>query len=181
MKQIEKSHTIFNVTQTEEICFHQSDLIQLFPFGLSVTHDGGRPFLLLKDDKGIHTLPVAINPLEAGMALSQSDQTRLPTTPHRLSAMMLKSLEIELLQCVFVQIKGAHQYVRVYFRGHKSLNNLKVRADEAMSFCLHQSVPIFATLDFISQSKVMSAEIQGMSQTLTKHKSLVIKNHSYMN
>ncbi len=171
----------FHQSQTEEISFHQSDLIRLFPFGLSVTADGSRPFLLLKDEKSIHTLPVAINPLEAGMALSQSNYTLPPSTPHRLSFMMLKSLEIELLQCVFVQIKGAHQYVRVYFRGHASLNSLKVRADEAMSFCLHQAVPIYATLDLINKSKVMSAEIHGMSQTLGKHKHLVIKNHTYMN
>ncbi len=173
--------TEFHLTQTEEICFHQSELIRLFPFGLSVTPDGGRPFLLLKDEKSIHTLPVAINPLEAGMALSQANHSLPPTTPHRLSEMMLKSLQIELLQCVFVQIKGVHQYVRVYFRGHPSLNSLKVRADEAMSFCLHQAVPVYATLDFINKSKVMTAEIHGMTQTLGKNKHLVIKNHTYLN
>lgn len=171
---------IFNQTQ-DEISFHQSDLIRLLPFGLSVSQDGGRPFLLLKDEKGVHTLPVAVNPLEAGVALSQSNHTLPPSTPHRFSSLMLKSLDIELLQCVFVQIKGAHQYVRVYFRGHKSLNSLKVRADEAMSFCLHQAIPIYATLDFINKSKVMSAEIQDMNQTFSKNKHLVIKNHSYLN
>lgn len=165
----------------DEISFHQADLIRLFAFGLSVSQDGGRPFLLLKDEKGIHTLPVAVNPLEAGVALSHANHTLPPSTPHKFSSLMLKSLNIELLQCVFVQIKGAHQYVRVYFNGHKSLNSLKVRADEAMSFCLHQAIPIYATLDFINKSKVMSAEIQGMNQAFAKHKHLVIKNHSYLN
>lgn len=32
----------------EEEVFHQQDLVQLFPYGLSVTTDVNRPFLLLR-------------------------------------------------------------------------------------------------------------------------------------
>jgi hypothetical protein len=170
----------FKHNQSEEISFHQSDLIRLFPFGLSMAQEGARPILLLKDEKGLHTLPVAVNPLEAGMALSQVNHAAPPSTPHRFASLLMNSLKIEPLQCVFVQIKGAHQYVRVYFRGHASLNSLKVRADEAMSLCLHLTVPIYATMDFINQSKVMNAEIKELNQGVMKNRHLVIKNHTYM-
>ena len=44
----------------EEETFHQKDLVQLFPYGLSVTTDVNRPFLLLKDETHEWTLPVGI-------------------------------------------------------------------------------------------------------------------------
>ncbi|HWU42280.1 MAG TPA: hypothetical protein VN132_02540, partial [Bdellovibrio sp.] len=61
---------------------------------------------------------------------------------------------------VFVEIRGAHQYMRLYLTGQRDLNSVKLRADEAMSLCLHLSVPIYATKSFIGRSRVMNAEIE---------------------
>ena len=170
----------FSHSQNEELTFHQEDLIQLFPYGVSLASDDSRPFLLLKDDKGIHTLPVALNPLEAGVTLSQSNKAIAPSTPHKFTALLMESLGIKPLQCVFVQIKGVHQFVRIYFSGHQAQNSIKLQADEAMSLCLYLGIPIFSTLDFINQSKVMTSEIQGLTDVMKRNSALKIRNHPYV-
>lgn len=170
----------FSHSQEEELTFHQEDLVQLFPFGVSLAADDARPFLLLKDEKGLHTLPVALNPLEAGVTLSQANKSVAPVTPHKFTSLLMESLGIKPLQCVFVQIKGAHQFVRIYLSGHTTANSIKLRADEAMSLCLYLGIPIFATAAFINQSRVMSAEIQGLSEGLKKSSNIMVRQHPYV-
>ncbi len=158
----------FTQSHQEEEIFHQKDLIQLFPFGVSLQSDSSRPFLLLKDEKEKHVLPVAVNPIEAGVTLSHADMVGVPSSPHRFTTLMMESLGIEPKQCVFVQIQGPHQYVRIYMSGHPSLSSIRLRAEEAMSLCLHLKIPIYASLDFINRSKVLVAEIQSLSSDKQK-------------
>lgn len=154
--------------QDGEETFHQDELVQLFPFGVSFGADSQRPFLLLKDASHEHTLPVAINALEAGVTLTQSNPLAVPASPHRFTGELMKSLAIEARQCVFVQIKGANQFVRVYLSGHPSVSSIRLRADEAMSLCLHLNIPIFASKAFIGRSKVLSAEIEGLGREMKR-------------
>lgn len=171
---------VFEVSDSEEEVFHQSDLIQLFPYGLSVVPDANRPFLIMRDHDGEFTLPVFLNPLEAGVALTQSNKSIAPVTPHKFVVELLKSLDIRVLQCVFVQIKGPHQYVRVYLQGHPAMNSLKLRADEVMSFVLQLGIPVFATKAFINKSKLLSAHIEGLNRTMLKQNRLLQKNQPFI-
>ncbi len=161
----------FQSQDQEEESFHQSDLIELVPYGMSV--DVNRPFLLLHDKKHEHTLPVALNPLEAGVALSQANRHNAPITTHKFTQNLLKSLNIQIRQCVFVEIKGVHQYVRLYMTGHTGMSSMKLRADEAMSLCLYLEVPLFATKAFIAKSKIMSAEVQSMERDFSRSGSYI--------
>ncbi|MEK6775164.1 MAG: hypothetical protein AABY64_14580 [Bdellovibrionota bacterium] len=178
LNSILKSQLFFSNASAEEEVFHQKDLIQLVPFGISLTSDMARPFLLLKDKDQIHTLPVAVSPLEAGITLGQNHNQSLLATPHRFTQYLLESLSIKAVQAVFVEIKGVHQYLRIYLSGHAGVNSLKMRADEAMSLCLHLGVPIFATLPFINQSKLLNAQIDGLTEGLLKNQKILTKNHS---
>lgn len=159
-----KAQIVFMNESQEEETFHQSDLVRLFPYGLSVTTDATRPFLLLKDEAHQYTLPVAVSAIDAGVALSQSNKMILESSPHKFTALMLESLGIEIKQAVFVEIKGAHQYLRLYISGHPRTNSVKLRADEAMSLCLYLGVPLFATKTFIGRSRVLTAELAGAAQ-----------------
>ncbi|WP_413587559.1 bifunctional nuclease family protein [Bdellovibrio sp. HCB274] len=161
-----KAQIIFADESRDEETFHQDDLVQLFPYGLSVTGDISRPFLLLKDESHAHTLPVAVSPIEAGVALSQTNKSIAESTPHKFTELLMQSLGIEVRQAVFVEIKGANQYVRLYLTGHPKTNSIKVRADEAMSLCLHLGTPIFATRNYIGRSKVMNAAVESNSHVL---------------
>ncbi len=173
-----KAQLFFSSDSAGEEIFHQKDLIQLLPFGISLTSNITRPFLLLKDKNHVHTLPVAVSPLDAGITLGQNHSESLQATPHRFTQNLLESLSIKVMQAVFVEIKGVHQYLRIYLSGHPGANSIKIRADEAMSLCLHLGVPIFATIKFINQSKLLNAQIDGLTEGLIKNQKILTKNHS---
>lgn len=151
-----KPDFLFNAQQDEKFNFDDDDLVELKPYGLSLNNNPSRPFLILKDALGEHTLPVAVTQIEAGVALSQSSPTQMTTTPHAFLEKLIQSLDIRIERCVFIEITGNHQYVRIFMAGHPRYQSIKVRADEAMSLCLHLKVPFFATKSFINKSKVMS-------------------------
>lgn len=181
LSRIVPTQMLFQTSSEEEEVFHQSDLVQLKAYGISISHDPQNPFLLLRDAKQELTLPVAINPLEAGVTLSQSPGSKNnSSSPFRFIEELLKSLNVNLRQCVFVQMKGSVQYVRIYFTGHIQLNSIKLRADEAMSLCLSLNVPIFATKDFIHKSRLMNAQMEGLSENLLKTQKRLLKNHPYL-
>lgn len=171
---------LFSKPQDENINFDEKDLVELFPYGLSLSNDASRPFMILKDKSGDMTLPVPINQLEAGVTLTQSAHSLEPITTHKFSEKLLESLDIKLERCVFVEIKGIHQYVRIYMKGHSQYQSLKFRADEVMSLCIHLKVSIFATKNFINRSKQMSAEIVGLAQNAAQNPLGLAKTHTYL-
>ncbi len=152
----------------EEESFHQRDLVQLYPYGLSVTTDVNRPFLLLKDESQELTLSVGVTPIDAGVLLSQSNKMLAESSPHKFLLVLLQSLQIEIKQAVFVEIKGAHQYIRLYVSGHPQISSIKLRADEAMSLCLYLSVPMFSTRAFIGRSRHLVAELESGAKKIKK-------------
>lgn len=171
---------LFSKPQEERVDFVEADLIELFPFGLSLTNDSTRPFMIFKDKQQEVSLPVVINQIEAGVTLTQSAQSTAPVSLHRFSESLLDSLSIKLERCIFVEIKGVHQYVRLYMSGHPQYHSMKFRADEVMSLCFHLKVPFFATKNFINRSKVMSAEIIGLAEGLQDNPLLLAKTHGYL-
>lgn len=174
------SQIVFSTSLEEENTFAAKDLIRLKPFGLSVSTDFARPFLLLKDEEHKYTLPVAVNPLEAGVALSQANKAVAPTTPHRFTEVLLESLHMQIEKCVFVELRGHFQFVRLFLKNHPAQESIKIRADEVMSLCLHLDIPIYATKEYIDRSRVMNAEMDGVSADIKAHPGIIQKNHPYI-
>ncbi len=168
---------LFSRQQDERVDFEEKDLILLKPFGLSLSNQAERPFLILKDESGLYTLPVGISQIEAGMTLTQSSSTQAPVAPHKFSELLLNSLDIQIERCVFIEIKGLHQYVRLYMTGHSKYQSLKLKADEAMSLCIYLKIPIFATQDFIQKSKTMTVEVSELSKSLVSRPEFFSKNN----
>ncbi|MGZ3725853.1 MAG: bifunctional nuclease family protein [Pseudobdellovibrio sp.] len=175
-----KTDILFTRPQEERVDFDEKDLVELFPYGLSLSNDSTRPFMILKDKTQDMVLPVPINQIEASLTLTQSNPNLAPVNTHEFSERLLESLNIKLERCVFVEIKGVHQYVRIYMNGHPQYHSMKFRADEVMSLCLHAKVPLFATKSYINRSKVMSAEIIGLAQKSRNNPMLLVKNHNYL-
>jgi bifunctional DNase/RNase len=146
--------------------------IKLLPYAVQMSADGRRPILILKDHSGTHSLPVPLNPLEAGIALTQSNKSIAPLSPHKVTESLLQSLKIQFSSCVFSEIKGSYQYVTLTMKKDKSkteVGPLKVRADEAMSFCLHFNIPLYATQTFMDRSRTLAFEVQDSSQALFRN------------
>lgn len=171
---------IFQSEHFEEHKISEKNLIRLFPYGITLVQVPGRPILLLKDESGMHTLPVAINPLEAGVAVQQSQTASLATSPHNVTKVLLESLNIKIEKCVFVEIKGHHQYVRLTIDGHPTYGSLKFKADDVMSLCLHLDVPIYATKKIVKKSQTMSAELEGLAQGLQLNPAVMMRTHEYL-
>ncbi len=171
----------FNDKSEEEV-FHQDDLIPLFPFGVSVAPDLSDTFFFLKNKTQNLTLPVLVNPIEASLILAQlnvSVELQM-VQPHSVLTTMLKTLGVGLLQCVFVQTKGNKQLVRLYFNGHRASNSIKVYADQAMSLCIAMRVPVYATLNFINQSKVVQVQVEGLTKNMIEKQKLLLKSSTYL-
>lgn len=149
------------------------DLVRLKAFGVSLVPNPNRPLLILKDETGTHTLPVPLNPLEAGVTLTQFNKSGIPVTPHRVAELLMESLDLSIEKCVFVEIRGHYQMVRLFIKNHPHLKSLKMRAEEAMSLCLHLEVPVYATREIILASRELSLKLtaqdkdQGLAQTET--------------
>lgn len=172
--------TSFQFEHSEEDRILNEDLVQLFPFGITLTQIPGRPILILKDEAHQHTLPVAINPLEAGVTLQQSRFFGAPTSPHNVTKVVLESLNIKIEKCIFVEIKGHHQYVRLTIQGHPQKSSLKFKADEVMSLCLHLNIPLYATKSMMIKSQAMSAELEDLAQGLELNPAVLMRNQDYL-
>lgn len=164
----------------EENRYRDEDLIPLKVYGVTLGDSSQRPTFILKDETGKHILPVPVTPMEAGVAMQQANQGVLPTTPHRVTEKLLETLNIRIEKAVFVEIRNHLQYVRLYFDGHPSYGSLKVRADEAMSLCLHLNVPLFVAPQILKKSKIMQEENQGILQDLRLNQGAHIKHHQYI-
>lgn len=172
---------LFHQALDEKEPLLDQELIELAPYGLSIGHEMGQPVLVLKALKHDLTLPIPVNPLEAGITLAQSNKSIAPVSPHKATAALLKALGMRLDKCVFVEIKNSHQYVKLFVIGHPKVRTLKVKAEEVLSLCLYLEVPLYTTREFIARSRVMVAEIDEQRRDLLSNPKLLTKNHSYIN
>ena len=179
--QKETGQFIFSSEYFEEMsALNNSPLVLMKPFGLTISTDGQRPILLLKDDSGDHSLPVGLNPLEAGVTLSQSNRTNA-TTPHRFTEQLLAGMDIRISKAVFCEIKAQNQFLFICLENHPKVTMIKVRADEAMSLLLHLDVPLYASHAFIAKSKVLSTEVDQSRKNVLANAHLIIeKNLGYL-
>lgn len=159
----------------------EKDLIQVNAYCLSVHSEMGQPVLILKALDRDLTLPIPINPLEAGVTLAQSNKSAAPLSPHKVTAALLKALGMQIEKCVFVEIKNSNQYVKLFVSGHPQLRTLKFKAEEVLSLCLHLEVPLYTTQAFISCSRVMIADIDEQRRELINNPSLMNNHHHYIN
>ena len=157
------------------------ELIELAPYGLSVGPEMGHSLLILKSLLEDLTLPIPVNPLEAGITLAQSNKSIAPVSPHKATAALLKALSMQIEKCVFVEIKNSHQFVKLFISGHPQLRTLKVKAEDVLSLCLYLEVPLFTTREFIARSRVMVAEINEQRKELMSNPGMAVKNHPYIN
>jgi uncharacterized protein len=131
-----------------------ADEIEIEPFGI----DGERPVMLFREKGGDLTLPVWLAPIDAGIALTQHHVQAVALSPHDITLRVLKTLGVSLESVHFVELQGHHQYVELRFVGSRKIEQLKVRADHAISFCLHAKTRFFCTRDFLAKCRSVRTE-----------------------
>lgn len=159
-----------------------SDFIELEPYGITAAADNTRPVMLFKASQGEEVLPVWLSAIDAGIALTQHHQSASAAlSPHDLTIKVIEGLGVKLERCVFSEIRGHHQYVELFFRGSRRLKTVVARADQAISFCLQAKARFFCTRKYITDSKVVTAEMADTQLDL-RTKAKTSKNpHRYLN
>jgi hypothetical protein len=161
-----------------------SNSVELFPTGISFGSGVGRPVLVLKDKHQVEVLPVWMHPLDAAVGLSELS-TGSGLTPHAVTCRILEQLSASVETCSFVELIGHHQYVVIQIKGMKPI---RVRADEAMSFCLQTKARFFATREFMTRCRDLDQELQGLESdmaagqlaALQSERENVSKKHPYV-
>lgn len=143
--------------------------VELFPHGISVGSTVGRPVLILKDKAMIEVLPVWMHPLDAGVALAELSQGS-GASPHSVTKRVLEMAGLSLTACVFVEIIGHHQFIDLVFSNPQGVetNRLRVRADEAMSFCLQARAKFFSSKDFMLRCRALDADLTSLEHNLNE-------------
>lgn len=136
------------------------DWTQVFPYGITLSSPHTRPVLIFKDKEQREVLPVWLTQVEAGLAILDSQVNLPPASPHRLMHRILRQFKAKLEKCVFTEIIGHHQFADLYFSSESNdLPVMRVRVDEAMSFCLFEKVEFWVKADFMRKSREMDHEI----------------------
>ena len=119
-----------------------------------------------------------LHPLDAGLALS--DLSQQPSSPHKITRKLLEALKLQIERCEFVDIVGHHQYVKIQFRGPLQVEAIRVRADEAMSFCLAMNARFYSTKTYMLRCREIDEELTRVEHGLRSQPQVTLKNHKYM-
>lgn len=141
--------------------------VELFPNTMSVSSGLGRPVLIFKDKTENEILPVWMHPLDAGMALAELSQGS-GNSPHAVTRQALQLAGVKLETCAFTEVVGHHQFVELRFQTSSGLKTLRVRADEAMSFCLQARARFISTRKLMAQCRRLDQDLSSFEQSLVQ-------------
>lgn len=159
----------------------EGDWLELEPYGVTTSVDSSRPVMLFKALDSEEVLPVWLSPIDAGIAITQHNVKQAGASPHDLTSKLLHDLHVNLECCLFTEVKGHHQYVELQFRVNRQLKRISARADQAISFSLHQKTRFFCRPEYIQESRVMNAEMIGNQRDLKLNPKLGRNRHPYLN
>lgn len=161
-------------------------LIELKPLGINVSDAPSRPLLLLKDDTGELTMPLAISAVDAGILLQQTGRGTSWSSPHVITEQILKLSSLKIKRCLFTEIRQGHVMAKLELSALDSevpssteLRFLEVKAEVAVILCLYLSVPLFATRDLIWKARHQGAEQKEQSELMVLQTSS-FRPHSYL-
>lgn len=153
-------------------------LTEMFVYGITLGSKQRRPVLVLKDQAGLMTLPVWLNPVDASYALR--DHSHQAYAAHAVTLAVMERFGARLERCVFSEIKGHHQFVILHFSGNPKMETLEIRAGDAMSLCLATSTRFFATQAFVDRARDIDVEMAELEAGLNLKTEIGSKNHQYM-
>jgi bifunctional DNase/RNase len=151
---------------------------EFFVHGITLGSSRRRPVLILKDSDEQATLPIWLNPIDASYALA--DFAHQAYAAHAVTLQLLERFALKLERCLFIEVRGHHQYVRLEFSGNPQVTQMELRADEAMSLCLAMGARYFASPDFVSRCREVEAEMAAVEEGIRLRPEIGSKNHPYV-
>ena len=144
----------------------KDELIEIFPYGVTMSLDGSRPVMIFKDKSEKYILPVWLNQIEANIAINQGQLGDGQKSPHEAALCIFKSLNIEIDSCVFDEIRGQHQYLKINYVQDELKKQLQFRAEDILSFCLESQCQFFCTINHMNNSRKINVEIENTKSKL---------------
>ena len=145
----------------------KEELIEIFPYGVTIGLDQNRPVLVFKDKSERHVLPVWLSPLDAGIAMALSGDSEVSASPHTLSHQIFKEQGLVLSECVFKEVKGHHQFVDTCYKDNKPKSEkkapIRLRADYTMSLCIHEKVQFYSTINHMDRCRKLNVDLEQFS------------------
>jgi hypothetical protein len=147
--------------------------MELFPTGVVLAPGSIRPVLLLKTTDQTEVLPVWMGGLDAGVSLNQLSQGG-EGSPHVGLIALCERLGVSEVRCFIAERVGHHQYCKIEFSCTSPLvstwlrEGLRLRVDEAMSFCLALRARFFSMKDFMRDCRVLNQEIETLQEGMSR-------------
>lgn len=174
----------------------KEDLVLLHPQGISAASAIGRPVLVLKDKDSGDVLPIWMQAQDANLAMGELSE-RSVSTSHSTASRVIKMLGGEVRRCIFRELIGHHQFADLVIANSEfnrsgvkinRIRTLRIRADEAMSFCLQIGTDFFATREFMARSREIDMDLakleynlgEGLLPELKEELENSSRNHPYM-
>lgn len=158
----------------------KDEIVEVMPYGLAAGPAYTRPVMLFKEKNGKEIFPVWLSPLDAGIAATQHNAKTPTISPHDLTSNIIHALGVRVTKCIFIEIKGNQQFVDLYFEGSDRLSEMRTRADQCISFCLHERSKFFSSRGFIQDSRDQEAEFVGLSKGLSLFNEVMENPHPYL-
>lgn len=156
-------------------------MIEIEPLGIAPSMDTSRPLMLFREVGGKRVLPVWMSHLDAGIAMIQNHSQAKAPSPHEFTKELLEALNLELTSCVFEEVVGHHQFVRLSLKGSRKVKELKTRADHVISLCMHTGCRFFTSLEVLKQSQDVDSEMSETAISLKAAPQLVKNPYPYLN
>ena len=154
---------------------YEQEAIELMPHGISVSTSIGRPVLILKDRTTVEVLPVWMQPLDATVSMAELSHSA-GATPHAVTRRLLEMMKVTVESCTFVDLIGHHQFVNLKIvssapvsgEGDEKfhMGTLRVRADEAMSFCLQARTKFFCSRALMARCRDLDGDLTTLEHNL---------------
>ena len=161
----------------------KGEWIEIFPYGVTIGADESRPVMIFKDKSEKHVLPVWITGQEAQIAMAQVSGRRILNSPHELTFRYLKEKKVKIEKCLFIRIKGHHQYVEVHFKEKRQVIKIEARAEDVMSFCLHSETKFYCTIDHMNNSRKLNMEVDAMRAQMSADMpvNIIVDSEGFLN
>jgi hypothetical protein len=145
------------------------NLIEIFPQTLSVTSSVSRPVLIFKDKSGQEVLPVWVDAVDAGVLLADMSNSA-SGSPHTASLKAMEMMGWEPKTACIFELVGHHQFVLIEFYNPDAVgprvNHIRVRASDAMSFCIQARVKFLSTKSFMEECRTLDGDIVRLENSL---------------
>lgn len=135
-----------------------SQKIQVFPHGLMLGPMPYKPVMIFKSKDEKEILPVAMDPVNAGIVMADTDNLGRFEGAHRATLKIFKELGVEV-QSVYLNELQGHDIMALagVVQGENKMN-MKFKAPDILPLALKAGAEFFVNEDVVEKAKLLNLE-----------------------